>query len=117
VVVTVNVEVAVAGLVRETGEETEHVAPVGHPLATLRLTNPTNPFTGVRVSVVVPVCPGAGIVMLAGVAAILKSLRPTEAQLFTRLAAFMEPSPVARSYPAVVVQAGVTLSTGLTRIP
>lgn len=115
-VVTVSVEVAVDGLVTVTGEETVHVAPAGQPLATLRLTNPTNPFTGVTVIVVVPACPGAGMLILEGFAAKLKSVRPTESQWFTRLAAFMEPSPVARSYPAVVVQAGVVLSTGLTRI-
>jgi hypothetical protein len=41
----------------------------------------------------------------------------TEVHLFTRLAAFTEPSPVAKSYPGVVVQAGVELSAGLTIIP
>jgi hypothetical protein len=36
-----------------------HVAPVGQPLATLRLTVPPNPYWGVTLRVELAVCPGA----------------------------------------------------------
>jgi hypothetical protein len=42
----------------------------------------------------------------------VKPERLTEVQLFTKFAAFTEPSPVARSYPAFVGQAGAELPLG-----
>src|SRR5579859_176761 len=41
----------------------------------------------------------------------------TKFQLLTRFAVFTEPSPLARSYPALVVQAGEEVLLGFTRIP
>jgi hypothetical protein len=60
-------KIAVAGvaLVKVTEEgETVHVAYVGHPPATTKLTVPVNPAMGVTVKVAVPVWPAAGILIL-----------------------------------------------------
>jgi hypothetical protein len=50
------------------------VAPVGQPLATLKLTVPLNPFCGVTLRVELPVCPGAEMVTWDGFADTLKSV-------------------------------------------
>jgi hypothetical protein len=50
-----------------------HVAPVGQPLATLRLTVPPNPYWGVTLRVELAACPGAEIVTWEGFADRLKS--------------------------------------------
>ena len=50
------------------------VAPVGQPLAMLKLTVPVNPYCGVTLIVELPVCPGAEIVTGDGFADRLKSI-------------------------------------------
>jgi hypothetical protein len=66
--------------------EIVQVAPVGQPLTTLRLTVPVNPPTEVTFRVVVPVCPGAEILMGEGFAD-----RPKSATV-TATAAEVEPA-------------------------
>src|SRR2546422_598913 len=51
------------------------------------------------------------------VSLVVVGLKLTDVHLLTRLAAFTEPSPVARSYPAVVAQAGEAVFFGSTRTP
>src|SRR5438552_4027352 len=51
------------------------------------------------------------------VSLVVVGLKLTEAHLLTRFAAFTEPSPVARSYPAVVVQADEEVLFGSTKMP
>ena len=53
--------------------EIVQVAPVGQPLATLRLTVPLKPFCPVTPIVELPPCPGAEMLMGEGLAATLKS--------------------------------------------
>ena len=60
------------------GDVNVHVAPVGQPLATLRLTVPMNPFCGVTLMIEVPCCPGAEMVTAEGFADRPKSLTVTE---------------------------------------
>ena len=63
VVVMVSVLVAAEVPVRLRNEgEKVHVAPVGQPLITLKMTVPLNPYSGVTLRVVFPVCPGAAMV-------------------------------------------------------
>jgi hypothetical protein len=59
--------------VTDEGENVQ-VAPVGQPLARLRLTVPPNPYCGVTVIAELPACPGAEIVTGEGLADRLKSV-------------------------------------------
>jgi hypothetical protein len=80
VVVMVSVLVAAEALLTMTDVgESVQVAPVGQPLATLRLTVPVNPFCGATLIVEFPACPGAGIVTGEGFADKLKSETETVA--------------------------------------
>jgi hypothetical protein len=56
------------------GGDNVQVAPGGQPLATLRLTVPLNPYSGVALMVEFPVCPGAEMVTGEGFADRLKSV-------------------------------------------
>ena len=56
------------------GEAKAQVAPVGQPLATLRVTAPVNPLCGLTLRVEVPACPGAEMVTGEGFAERAKSL-------------------------------------------
>jgi hypothetical protein len=87
VVVTVSVSVTGEALVTLTdGEVSLQVAPVGQPLATLRLTVPVNPLAGVTLIAVVPVWPAAGMLRGEGVAERLKSETATGAALEVEVA-------------------------------
>ena len=55
------------------GDAKVQLAPVGQPLATLRVTAPVNPACGLTLTVEVPVCPGAEIVTVEGLAVTEKS--------------------------------------------
>ena len=63
-----------------------------------KVTVPVNPFVAATESIAVPVCPGLDIVIVAGLNERLK-FGPVAFpdQLFTRLAASTDPSPVAKS--------------------
>ena len=75
VVVMVSVSVtAEAPLTVTEGDARVQVAPVGQPLATLRLTVPVNPNCGVILIVEVPPWPGAEMLMGEGFADTLKSV-------------------------------------------
>jgi hypothetical protein len=97
--VNVTVLVVVAGFVLN-----DAVTPLGKPDAD-KLTLPLNPFCGVTVIVLVPLAPCV-IVKLLGDAERAKC--GVEAgQLFTRLAAFTLPIPVAKSQPVIVPYAAL----------
>jgi hypothetical protein len=57
------------------------------------------------------------MVVGARVSVVTVGAKLTAVQFFTRLAILTEPRPVARSYPAVVVQAGEEDLLGLTMTP
>lgn len=79
VVAMVSASVTAEALLRVTdGDVNVQVAPVGQPLATLRLTLPVNPFCGVTLIVEVPCCPGAEMVTGDGFADRPKSPTVTE---------------------------------------
>ena len=59
------------------GEANVQVAPVGQPLATVRLTLPVNPPNGATLTIVCPCCPGAGMLTGVGLAERLKSVTVT----------------------------------------
>jgi hypothetical protein len=92
--VKVSVLVVVAGLGLKPA-----VTPLGKPEAE-RVTLPLKPFCGVMVIVLVPLLPCV-MVTLFGLAESVKFGAPP-GQLFTRLAAFTVPIPVAKSHPVVV---------------
>jgi hypothetical protein len=97
--VNVTVLVVVAGFVLN-----DAVTPLGSPDAD-KLTLPLNPLSGVTVIVLAPLIPCV-IVKLLGDAERAKC--GVEAgQLFTKLAAFTLPIPVAKSQPVVVPYAGL----------
>jgi hypothetical protein len=73
--------------------------PDGKPEAE-SVTLPLNPFTGVMVIVLVPLLPGA-IIIVFGEGKTMK-LGALVGQLLTRLAAFTVPIPVAKSQPVLV---------------
>jgi hypothetical protein len=99
--VNVTVLVVVAGFVLN-----DAVTPLGSPDAD-KLTLPLKPLSGVTVIVLVPAVPCV-IVKLLGEAESAKFGVCAEAgQLFTRLAAFTLPIPVAKSHPVVVPYAGL----------
>jgi hypothetical protein len=81
VVLTVTVAVApeVPATFNDAGEIVQLM--LVYKLTQLRFTVPVNPFNGATVIVEVPDCPGAGMVMLAGFADILKSVTLTVAAL------------------------------------
>jgi hypothetical protein len=116
VVVTLTVAVTADGPLKVSGVDGGvQVTPVG-TFVQLKLTVPVNPPVGVIVTVENPDPADAERVTL--VADKKKSETMIELQLFTRFAALTEPSPVARSYPTEVAQAGVELLGGLTsRMP
>jgi hypothetical protein len=99
--VRVNVLVVVAGFLLNNA-----VTPLGNPDAD-KLTLPLKPFCGVTVIVLAP--PVACVIAkLLGEADSAKFGVCAEAgQLFTRLAAFTLPIPVAKSQPVVVPYAGL----------
>jgi hypothetical protein len=74
----------------------EAVTPLGNPEAR-KLTLPLNPFHGVTITAVVPLPPCPTLTLLAEVESVKVGLVP--GQLLTRLAAFTEPMPVAKSHP------------------
>lgn len=76
------------------------VTPAGNPDAE-SVTLPANPFEGVIAIVLVPPAPWV-IVRLLGEGESSKLGAPEEGHAFTRLAAFTEPIPVAKSQPLVV---------------
>jgi hypothetical protein len=76
----------------------EAVTPLGNPEA-LKLTLPLNPFHGVTITAVVPLPPWPTVTLPAEVESVKVGLLP--GQLLTRLAAFTEPMPVAKSQPVV----------------
>jgi hypothetical protein len=74
VVVMVSTSVAAEVLLTVTdGEAKVQVAPVGQPLATLRVTVPVNPLSGVTLMVDCPDCPGAEMLSGEGLADTPKS--------------------------------------------
>ena len=73
VIVSVSVT-AEAPLTVTEGDARVQVAPVGQPLATLRLTVPVNPDCGVILIVELPPCPGAEMLMGEGLADTPKSV-------------------------------------------
>jgi len=81
--VVVRVSVAVTGeelvTVTDEGESAQEIPgpPPGPATAQERLTVPVNPERGAIVSVAVPDCPGAGILMVVGFADTLKSVTVT----------------------------------------
>jgi hypothetical protein len=92
------------------------VTPLGNPDAD-KLTLPVKPFCGVTVIVLVPAVPCV-IVKLLGDAERAKFGVCVEAgQLFTRLAAFTLPIPVAKSQPVVVPYAGLKALFEVERTP
>jgi hypothetical protein len=99
--VNVKVLVVVAGFVLN-----DAVTPLGKPDAD-KLTPALNPLTGVTLIVLAPLVPCV-IAKLLGDAERAKFGVCAEAgQLFTRLAAFTLPIPVAKSQPVVVPYAGL----------
>jgi hypothetical protein len=82
----------------------EAVTPLGKPDID-RLTFPEKLFSGVMVIVLVPLTPCMSVTLLGEA----KSAKfgPVVGQLFTRLAAFRVPIPVAKSHPVVVPYAGL----------
>jgi hypothetical protein len=77
VMVSVSVTAEVPLTVTE-GDASVQVAPVGQPLATLRLTVPVNPNCGATLIVALPPCPGAEMLMGEGFADRLKSATATD---------------------------------------
>lgn len=75
------------------------VTPLGRPDID-KLTFPVKLFSGVMVMVLVPLAPCMSVTLL-GEAETAK-FGPEAGQLFTRLAAFRVPIPVAKSHPGVV---------------
>jgi hypothetical protein len=74
----VSVSATAKALLRLTdGDVNLHVAPVGQPLTTLRLTVPVNPYSGATLMVEFPVCPGAEMVIGEGFADTAKSVTLT----------------------------------------
>jgi hypothetical protein len=95
----VNVLVEVVGFALK-----DAVTPLGKPAAE-SVTLALKPFCGVTVIVLVPLPPCA-MFMLAGEEARVKLGLLASDQLFTRLAAFTVPIPVAKSQPVVAPYAG-----------
>src|SRR5277367_6115570 len=73
------------------------VTPLGNPVAE-RLTLPLNPFIGVMVIVLAPLLPCETLTLVAD----REKPGLLDGQWLTRLAAFTEPIPVAKSQPVVV---------------
>src|SRR5208282_4025036 len=93
------------------GSAINETSPVGVPAPEVGATfilkftfAPWPMFTGVGLVEVIVIVDGVKFVV-------------TVCQLFTRLVAFTDPSPVARSYPAVAVHPGVVVADGSTRTP
>jgi hypothetical protein len=80
------------------------VIPLGRPEID-KLTVPVNPFSGVTVIAVVAVAPWVSVTLFGE--ADSRKFGPNAGQLFTRLAAFTVPIPVAKSHPVVVPYAGL----------
>jgi hypothetical protein len=80
------------------------VIPLGRPEID-KLTVPVNPFSGVTVIAVVAVAPWVSVTLFGE--ADSRKFGPKAGQLFTRLAAFTVPIPVAKSQPVVVPYAGL----------
>ena len=77
------------------------VTPLGRPEAA-RLTALLKPFTGMTVTVLVPLLPWVIVTLLGAAERENPGIGPPVGQLATRLVAFNEPIPVAKSQPVVV---------------
>ena len=80
------------------------VTPLGRPEID-KLTFPVKLFSGVMVMVLVPLAPCMRVTLLGDAES--AKFGPEAGQLFTRLAAFTVPIPVAKSQPVVVPNAGL----------
>jgi hypothetical protein len=88
--------------------------PLGRP-DTDKLTFPVKPFSGVTVTVVVPLAPCVTVKLLGEAES--EKLGPEAGQLLTRLAALTVPMPVAKSHPVVVPKAGAKVELEVESTP
>ena len=82
------------------------VTPLGKPLAE-KPTFPVNPFSSKIVTVVVTLLPCTTVKLPGDAESAKLGSDDVPGQLFTRLAAFIVPMPVAKSHPAFVPYAGL----------
>jgi hypothetical protein len=84
----------------------EAVTPAGKPEAD-KVTLPLKPFCGVTEMVLVPLAPCTTLILPEEAERKKPGTGPPVGQLFTKLVAFSEPMPVAKSQPVVVGYAGL----------
>lgn len=92
------------------------VTPLGKPVAD-KLTFPVNPFSSKMVTVVVTLLPCTTVKLPGDADSAKLGSDDVPGQLFTRLAAFIVPMPVAKSHPGFVPYAGLKEVFEVDRTP